>query len=137
MRCVQLLEREAGRCLTHILLINRSLFTGLPFFPPANLGVSVHISFTFSNTILQWRSKALTRARSLRLLRHEISTWLAFLTAVWRMESGPLVNSCCSRAATSYSLQNLLAWYKGRAAKGEALKRVELWIEFKDLKIRT
>lgn len=47
--------------ITHILLMKRSLFTPLPF-PP--LGFSVHISFTFSSTMLQWRSKALTRARS-------------------------------------------------------------------------
>lgn len=91
---------------THILLIKRSLFTGLPFFPPANLGVSVHISFTFSSTMLQWRSKALTRANSLRLLRHEISTCECERTAVCRIESGPLVNSCCSRAATSNSLRD-------------------------------
>jgi hypothetical protein len=89
---------------TYILLINRSLFTGLPFFPPANLGVSVHISFTFSNTILQCLSNAFTRASSLRLLRQEMRTWVCDRTAVWRMDSGPLVNSCCSSSAISYSL---------------------------------
>ena len=59
---------------THILLTNLSLLTGLPFFPEAFLGVSVHISFTFSSTILQCRSNAFTRASNLRLLRHEIKT---------------------------------------------------------------
>jgi len=56
--------------LKNILLMNRSLLT--PFAPP--LPFSVHISFTFSRTMLQWRSNALTRASSLRLFRHEIST---------------------------------------------------------------
>lgn len=84
--------------------MNRSLFTGLPFLPVLVLGVSVHISLTFSSTMLQWRSKALTRASSLRLLRHEMRTWECDRTAVWRMERGPEVNSCSSSCATSYSL---------------------------------
>lgn len=84
--------------------MNRSLLTGLPFFPPANLGVSVHISLTFSNTMLQWRSKALTLARSLRLLRIEMRTCVWLRTAVWRMDSGPALNSCSSRSDISYSL---------------------------------
>lgn len=63
--------------LTHapyILLINLSLFTALPFFPADVLGTSVHISLTFSKTMLQCLSKAFTLASSLRLLRHEIRT---------------------------------------------------------------
>lgn len=62
---------EAG---TYILLMNLSLLIGLPFLPLASLGVSVHISFTFSSTILQCRSKAFTRAKSFRLFRIEIRT---------------------------------------------------------------
>ncbi len=89
---------------THILLINLSLLTGLPFLPPDTLGVSVHISFTFSNTILQCRSKAFTLANNFRLLRHEISTCVCERTAVCRMERGPEVNSCSSSNAISYSL---------------------------------
>lgn len=89
---------------THILLMNRSLFTGLPFLPALFLGVSVHISFTFSSTILQCLSNALTRASSFLLLRHEIRTWVCDRTAVWRMESGPEVNSCSSSWAISNSL---------------------------------
>lgn len=89
---------------TYILLINRSLFTGRPFFPSASRGVSVHISLTFSSTMLQCRSNALTRASSLRLLRIEMRTWVCDLTAVWRMERGPEVNSCSSSSAISYSL---------------------------------
>ena len=87
---------KCGLTRTYILLINLSLLTGLPFFPPAVFGVSVHISFTFSNTILQWRSNALTLARSLRLLRHDIRTCVCDRTAVWRIERGPDVNSCSS-----------------------------------------
>ncbi len=89
---------------THILLINLSLLTGLPFLPPDTLGVSVHISFTFSNTMLQCRSKAFTLANNFRLLRHEISTCVCERTAVCRMERGPEVNSCSSSNAISYSL---------------------------------
>lgn len=89
---------------THILLINLSLLTGLPFFPLLFRGVSVHISLTFSSTILQCLSKALTLASSLRLLRHEIRTWVCERTAVCRMDSGPDVNSCSSSWAISNSL---------------------------------
>lgn len=59
----------------NILLMYLSLFTGLAFFVPFPVfGVSVHISFTFSSTMLQCRSKALTRANSLWLLRQLMST---------------------------------------------------------------
>lgn len=64
---------------SYILLIKRSLLTPLPLLP---LGFSVHISLTFSSTMLQWRSKALTRASNLRLFRHEISTWVCVRVAV-------------------------------------------------------
>lgn len=94
----------AGGVVAHILLMNLSLLMGLPFFPCALRGVSVHISFAFSNTMLQCLSKALTLARSFLLLRHETRTWLWLRTAVWRMERGPAVNSCSSTRATSYSL---------------------------------
>lgn len=73
--------------------MKRSLLIGRPGFPLASLGVSVHISFTFSSTMLQCRSKALTRASSLRLLRIEIRTWVWLRTAVWRIERGPAENS--------------------------------------------
>ena len=56
--------------LKNILLTKRSLLTPRP---PA-LFFSVHISLTFSSTMLQCRSNALTRARSFLLLRHEIRT---------------------------------------------------------------
>jgi hypothetical protein len=105
------LERHA-----YILLINRSLLTGLPFLPALVLGISVHISFTFSNTILQCLSKAFTRASSFRLLRQEISTWVCDRTAVWRMERGPDVNSCSSSCAISNSLEKVsyVLWLEER-----------------------
>lgn len=50
----------------NILLIYLSLLTGRAFFVPLpDLGVSVHISLTFSSTRLQCLSKAFTLARSL------------------------------------------------------------------------
>lgn len=79
--------------MTHILLMNLSLLTGRPFFPLASLGVSVHISFTFSRTMLQCRSNAFTRASSFLLFRIEIRTWVWLRTAVWRIERGPAENS--------------------------------------------
>lgn len=87
--------------LRNILLINLSLLTPLelPF------GFSVHISFTFSKTMLQWRSNALTRASSFRLFRHDIRTWVCVRVAVMRMDSGPVDNSCASSRETSYSLE--------------------------------
>ena len=59
----------------NILEMNRSLVTGLEaFFPLPVFGISVHISFTFSRIMLQWRSNAFIRASSLRLFRRLIST---------------------------------------------------------------
>lgn len=78
---------------TYILLMNLSLLTGLPFLPLASLGVSVHISFTFSRTMLQCLSKAFTRARSFLLFRIDMRTWVWLRTAVWRIERGPAENS--------------------------------------------
>lgn len=94
-------ESPRPHIATYILLTKRSLFTPLPLLP---LGFSVHISFTFSSTILQCRSKALTRAKSLRLFRHEIRTWVWVRVAVCRSDSGPAVSSCSSTRAISYSL---------------------------------
>ena len=85
-------------------MMNRSLYTGFAFFCPfpvrgtwaagdthrgrlveclivwraaqQRCRTSVHISFTFSSTILQCLSNALTRPSSLRLFRQLMSTWL-------------------------------------------------------------
>jgi len=91
--------------LRNILLMNLSLLT--PFAFP--FAFSVHISFTFSRTILQWRSNALTRASSFRLFRHEIRTCVCVRVAVMRIERGPVDSSCASRRETSYSLGGKLA----------------------------
>lgn len=114
---------------TYILLMKRSLFVGLPFLPLARRGVSVHISFTFSRTMLQCRSKALTRASSFLLLRHEMRTWVWLRTAVWRIESGPALNSCSSNWVISYSLPYRLAGSSaGRGGEeGRTLTRCEAW----------
>lgn len=87
----------------NILLMNRSLLTGFAFFPLPLLGTSVHISLTFSSTMLQCRSKALTRANSLRLLRQLISTCELFFTACCNTDSGPVLNSCSSISRSSAS----------------------------------
>ena len=81
---------------THSLLMKRSLLTARPFFPAAVLGFSVHISLTFSKTMLQCLSNAFTLASSFRLFRHEINTCVFDRTAVCRMDNGPAVNSCSS-----------------------------------------
>ena len=70
--------RKGGR-KTYICFENddaRWALTGLALdFPLPDLGVSVQISFTFSSTMLQCLSKALTRARSLWLFRTLMSTY--------------------------------------------------------------
>uniref|UniRef100_A0A2M4DGL1 Uncharacterized protein n=1 Tax=Anopheles darlingi TaxID=43151 RepID=A0A2M4DGL1_ANODA len=59
----------------NIFEMKRSLLTGFAFFLPLPVrGISVHISFTFSSTMLQCRSKAFTRPNSFLLLRQLIST---------------------------------------------------------------
>ena len=81
----------------NIFDIKRSLLTGLAFFLPLPLfGTSVHISFTFSSTILQWRSNAFTRPSSLRLLRQLINTWVLFFTDCVNTDNGPVLNSSSS-----------------------------------------
>ena len=60
----------------NILEMYRSLLTGLDFFLPfPALGTSVHSSLTFSNTMLQCRSKAFTRANSFLLFRQLMRTY--------------------------------------------------------------
>ncbi len=107
----------------NIFEMKRSLFTGFAFFfpkvrksvdlasvvlirtlpniPLPVLGSSVHISFTFSRTILQWRSKAFTLPRSFLLLRQLMSTWVLLRTDSVRTERGPVLNSSSSRFSSS------------------------------------
>merc|ERR1712107_104522 len=61
---------------TKSLLMKRSLFTAFDFFFSLPFGVSVHISRTFSSTMLQCRSKAFTRASIFRLFLQFINTWV-------------------------------------------------------------
>ena len=80
--------------LRNILEMNLSLFTGAAFFAPFPVfGTSVQISLTFSSTMLQCRSKALTRANSLRLLRQLISTCELVFTLCVSTDRGPVANS--------------------------------------------
>lgn len=88
------------------LEMKRSLLTGFVFFPLLFRGVSVHISFTFSSTMLQCLSNALTRARTLWLLRRLMSTCDRFLTAACSTLIGPLANSYSSSCPSSYSLSS-------------------------------
>ena len=46
-------QQTEGRGVTYSLEMKRSLLTFLPGAPFANRGVSVHISFAFSRTMLQ------------------------------------------------------------------------------------
>lgn len=78
----------------NILLMNLSLFTGRAFFLPLPVfGTSVHISLTFSRTMLQCRSKARTRPSNFLLFRQLIRTWVLFLTLIMSTERGPVLNS--------------------------------------------
>uniref|UniRef100_A0A1J3FXY8 Uncharacterized protein n=1 Tax=Noccaea caerulescens TaxID=107243 RepID=A0A1J3FXY8_NOCCA len=59
----------------NILLMKRSLLTASAFFLPFPVfGTSVHISLTFSRTMLQCLSNALTRPSSFLLFRQLINT---------------------------------------------------------------
>lgn len=88
--------------LRNILAMNLSLFTGFAFFLPFPVfGVSVHISFTFSNTMLQCLSKAFTLARSFLLFLQLMRTCVLFLTDWVRTDSGPVLNSSCSLCDSS------------------------------------
>ena len=86
----------------NILLMYRSLLTGFAFFVPFPVfGNSVHISFTFSNTILQCRSNAFTRPSSFLLFRQLIRTCVLFRTDSVRIERGPVLNSSSSNRESS------------------------------------
>jgi hypothetical protein len=104
----------------NIFLITRSRFT---FGASAVLPFSVHISVTSSRTLrsgqhdqsraqtvtgarthmLQWRSNARTRAKSLWLFRTLISTRSSRFTALRSTDSGPVENSVArSLSRTSF-----------------------------------
>ena len=95
----------------NILAMYLSLLTGFAFFPFPDLGVSVHISFTFSKTMLQCLSKAFTLASSFLLFRQLISTWVLFFTDCVKTERGPVLNSSCSLWASSSGVISLLGLF--------------------------
>ena len=65
----------------NILEMNLSLFTGFALAAPFPVfGTSVQISLTFSSTMLQCLSNALTRAKSFRLFLQLINTCVFALT---------------------------------------------------------
>ena len=82
-------------------LMKRSLFTGFDFFVAVPLGVSVHISFTFSRTMLQCLSKALTRPSSFLLFLQLMSTCVLLFTLCVSTDRGPVENSSSSVFALS------------------------------------
>ena len=121
----------------NILLINLSLLTGLAFFLPEKikfckiytnklikfqmlpfpvLGISVHISFTPSKTMLQCLSKALTLPKSFLLFRQLIKTCVLFLTDCVKTLSGPVLNSSSSRRSSSSGVISDLALFISAAA---------------------
>lgn len=86
----------------NIFEINLSLLTGLAFFFPfPGFGISVHISLTFSNTMLQCRSKALTLPSNFLLFLQLISTWVLLRTDIVKTDNGPVLNSSSSLACNS------------------------------------
>ena len=81
----------------NILLMKRSLLIGCAFFLPfPAFGTSVHISLTFSSTMLQCRSNAFTRPSSFLLFLQLISTCVFDLTLCVSTERGPVLNSSSS-----------------------------------------
>lgn len=105
----------------NIFDMKRSLLTGFTFFLPLPVrGNSVHISLTFSRTILQWRSNALTRPSSFLLLRQLMSTCVLFFTDCVSTDSGPVLNSSSSWRANSSGVSSDLGLTR-------ALQKFCLW----------
>ena len=80
------------------------------------LGISVHISFTPSKTMLQCLSKALTLPKSFLLFRQLIKTCVLFLTDCVKTLSGPVLNSSSSRRSSSSGVISDLALFISAAA---------------------
>ena len=113
--CIYLEEIAAGlrkikiteSPLRKSLAIYLSLLTGLALlFPFPVFGTSVHISFTFSSTMLKCRSNALTRASSLRLFRQLMRTCVFCLTDWVSTDRGPVWNSSSSLFLSSSSVNS-------------------------------
>ncbi len=115
--------------LKNILEMNRSLLAGMALFlPRPRLPASVHISRTCSRTKLQWRSKALTRARSLRLLRQEMRTGEWVRRARDKRLKGPFVNSYSSKAFNSSSFNSDFGLLKEENEKREKWLKMTLFL---------
>jgi len=83
--------------------MNRSLLTGFAFACPLPVfGTSVQCSRTFSKTILQCLSKALTRPNNFLLLRTLMSTCVWCFTLSFKTERGPF-------SKASFSSRSLLS----------------------------
>lgn len=108
--------------LRNILAMYLSLLTGFAFFPFPDLGVSVHISLTFSRTMLQCLSNAFTLASSFLLFRQLIRTWVLFFTDCVKTDKGPVLNSSCSLWASSSGVISLFGLAILRR-KGEESRR--------------
>ena len=154
--------------LKNILLMYRSLLTGLAFFLPEMityminkstneelqwfrqklvicakmiknwgknlpfpvLGSSVHISLTFSRTMLQCLSKALTRPKSFLLFLQLMRTWVLFLTDWVRTDRGPVLNSSSSRLSSSSGVISDFGLFIRADAMVEILPNLERFSNF-------
>ena len=154
--------------LKNILLMYRSLLTGLAFFLPEMityminkstieelqwyrqklvicakiiknwgnnlpfpvLGSSVHISLTFSRTMLQCLSKALTRPKSFLLFLQLMRTWVLFLTDWVRTDRGPVLNSSSSRLSSSSGVISDFGLFIRADAMVEILPNLERFFKF-------
>jgi len=90
----------------NILAMYLSLLIGFAFFPFPVFGISYHISFTFSSTMLQCLSNALTRPNNFLLLRQLIRTCVLFFTDVIRTDNGPVLNSSSSLCFNSSNVNS-------------------------------
>ena len=96
----------------NILGMKRSLGSGSAFFWPLPvLGTSVQYSLTFSNTILQCLSKALTRPSNFLSFLTWINTWVWLRTLWVNKDKGPCSNDSsssfsCGDVNTTFDRQN-------------------------------
>lgn len=65
-----------------------------------------------SRTMLQWRSKALTRPNSFLLLRQLIKTCVLFFTDCVSTDNGPVLNSSSSWRASSSGVSSDFGLFK-------------------------
>ena len=95
----------------NIFAIYLSLLIGFAFLPFPVLGISYHISLTFSKTILQCLSNAFTRPNNFLLFRQLINTCVLFFTDVINTDNGPVLNSSSSRCFNSSNVSSDLGLF--------------------------